>query len=251
MSSETAGITLRQLLTMTAGFPAGDEVTGPAFTRSEDWVRQIVRHPELPPGERFQYSNATSHLLSAILSEATGASALDYARSRVFDPLEIDTRPALVRPRRTLSSREALAAYDRADFSWPVDPQGVSTGWWGLRLRPRDMVRIGQLFLSEGRWDGEQLVPEDWVEQATSEQVPADGLSPGYGFQWWTGETDGRPSFQAIGFGGEQIVVVPDRGLVVVVATEVRQTDPTSHGIDNQVLTGMVEHVIVGRFPPL
>ena len=249
MSPETARVTLRQLLTMTAGFPTGEKATGPEFTRSRDWVRHIVRHPELPPGERFQYSNGTSHLLSAILTEATGMSALDYARSRLFDPLGIDTRPALVRTRRSLSRHEAAAAYDRAGFAWPVDPQGVSTGWWGLRLRPRDMVRLGQLFLSEGRWDGEQLVPTEWVEQATSEQVVAvGGLLEGYGFQWWTGPTDGEHSFQAIGYGGQQIVVVPDRGLVVVVATELLQADPSSRGIDNQVLTGMIEYAIVRRF---
>jgi len=250
MSPETAGITLRQLLTMTAGFPTEERATGPRFTRSEDWVRHILRHPELPPGNRFQYSNGTSHLLSAIVSEATGVSALDYARSRLFDPLGIDTRPALVRTPRSMSAREA-AAYDRAGFAWPEDPQGLSTGWWGLRLRPRDMVRIGQLYLSGGRWEGEQLVPEDWVEEATTEQVPAEGLSDGYGFQWWTGLADGQHSFHAIGFGGQHIVVVPDRGLVVVVATEVRQADPSSWGLDNQVLTGMIEHVIVPMFPPM
>lgn len=250
MSPETARITLRQLLTMTAGFPSGQRATGPEFIRSKDWLRHIVRHPELPPGERFQYSNGTSHLLSAILTEATGMSALDYARSRLFDPLGIDTRPALVRTRRSLTRHESAVAYDRAGFAWPVDPQGVSTGWWGLRLRPQDMVRLGQLFLSEGRWRGEQLVPAEWVEQATSEQVVAvDGLLEGYGFQWWTGPTDGEHSFQAIGYGGQHIVVVPERDLVVVVATELLQADPSSQGIDNQVLTGMIEHAIVSRFP--
>lgn len=248
MSPRTAAITLRQLLTMTAGFPSGETATGPEFVESKDWVRHILTHPELPPGERFQYSNGTSHLLSAILTEATGTSALEYARSRLFDPLGIDTRPALVRARRSLSREEAFAAYDRAGFSWPVDPQGVSTGWWGLRLRPRDMVRIGQLFLSGGRWEGEQLVPADWVEQATREQVPADPMD-GYGFQWWTHPTDGDHSFQAIGYGGQQIVVVPDRGLVVVLATELRQADPSSRGIDNQVLTALVADTIVPRFP--
>ena len=248
MSPQTAEITLRQLLTMTAGFPGGEAAPGPGFVESKDWVRHILTHPELPPGETFQYSNGTSHLLSAILTEATGASALEYARSRLFDPLGIDTRPALVRTRGSMSREEAFAAYDRADFSWPADPQGVSTGWWGLRLRPRDMVRIGQLFLSGGRWEGEQLVPADWVEQATREQVSAD-MMDGYGFQWWTQQTDGEHSFQAIGYGGQQIVVVPDRGLVVVLATEVLQADPSSRGIDNQVLSALVADTIVSRFP--
>ena len=110
------------------------------------------------------------------------------------------------------------------------------------------MVRIGQLFLSGGRWDGEQLVPEDWVEQATSEQVDAD-MMDAYGFQWWVDRTDGEHSFQAIGYGGQQIVVVPGRALVVVLATQVLQADPSSRGIDNQVLTALVADTIVSRFP--
>lgn len=250
MSPRTAGITLRQLLTMSAGLPSGDDVTGPEFLRSEDWVRHIVTHPELPPGQRFLYSNATSHLLSAILSEKTGEPALHYARARLFDPLGIDTTPALVRV-DGMSRERAMEEYDEAGFAWPADPQGVSTGWWGLRLRPRDMVRFGQLFLAEGVWDGERLVPADWVEEATREQVAAtDGLLDGYGFQWWTTQTDGEHSFQAIGYGGQHIVVLPSRRLVVVTATEVRQADPSSHGIDNQVLTGMIEHLVASRFPP-
>ncbi|HSF34706.1 MAG TPA: serine hydrolase, partial [Nocardioides sp.] len=89
MSARTADITISQLLTMTAGLPGGLDAAGPDFLRSEDWVRHIVTHPDLPPGQQFQYSDASSHLLSAILSEATGEPALQYARSRLFDPLGI------------------------------------------------------------------------------------------------------------------------------------------------------------------
>lgn len=249
MSPQTAGITLRQLLTMTAGLPSGESAAGPEFLQSKDWVRHILTHPELPPGERFVYSNGSSHLLSAILQEAAGTSALSYARSRLFGPLGIDTRPALVRMGSSRTPDEALAAYDRAGFAWPVDPQGVNTGWWGIRLRPRDMVKIGQLFLADGRWEGQQLVPAEWVDQATAEQATADGLAEGYGYQWWTDSVDGDQAFLAMGWGGQLIVVMPDRGLVVVVATEVRQADASSRGIDLQILIAMVEDTVAPHFP--
>ena len=153
MSTRVAGATLRQLLTMTAGFPGTPGATAPAFTQSADWVRDILTHPESPPGSRFLYSDGTSHLLTAVLEEATGTSALNFARSRLFGPLGIDTQPAFHPAARHKPQAKDLADYQNADFAWPSDPQGISTGWWGIKLRPRDMVKLGQLFLAGGRWD--------------------------------------------------------------------------------------------------
>lgn len=246
MSPEVAGTTLRELLTMTAGFPSGDNPQSD-FTKSENWVREILTHPESPPGGDFLYSNGTSHLLAAILEEATGASVLAYARSRLFEPLGIDTHPAAtVPPSDNLA--ENLAAYDRAGFAWPVDPQGVSTGWWGIKFRPRDMLKLGQVFLANGSWEGKQVVPADWVGEATTQQVPADVLGDGYGYQWWTGTVDGDETFRAMGYGGQLIAVVPDRHLVVVTSTELRSDDINSRGIDPIVLQAIIEDAIVSRF---
>ncbi len=244
MSPAVRGTTLRQLLTMTAGFPAG--LGTPEFARASNWVREILSNPESPPGQGFVYSNGTSHLLAAILEEATGTSALAYARSRLFGPLGIDTTPAF----RRVVTLENLATLDQARFAWPVDPQGTSTGWFGLRLRPGDLLKLGQLFLDHGRWEGRQIVSESWVEQATSQQVALDGLGDGYGYQWWTGDLDGETSYRAVGFGGELVVVVPSRDLVVVTAAEVRQADSTSLGIDESVMLAIVEDAVVSRFGP-
>ena len=147
-------------------------------------MREILANPESPPGQGFVYSNGTSHLLAAIVEEATGTSALAYARSRLFGPLGIDTTPAF----RRVPTPENLEALDRAGFAWPADPQGTSTGWFGLRLRPEDLLKIGQLFLDHGRWEGQQIVSEEWVEEATSQQIEVDS-SVGYGYQWWTGDS--------------------------------------------------------------
>ena len=243
MSRAVRTTTLRQLLTMSAGFPAGMAAT-PEFTHEKHWVRAILAHPESPPGQEFVYSNGTSHLLAAIVEEATGMSILDFARSRLFGPLGIESASAL---QPVVTSIEALKALDEADFAWPVDPQGTGTGWFGLRLRPEDLLKIGQLFLDEGRWEDRQVVSTQWVADATTQQVEVDsGL--GYGYQWWTGDLDGETSYQAIGYGGELIVVVPSRDLVVVTATELRQADLTSRGIDADVLLAIIEDAIVSQF---
>jgi len=110
------------------------------------------------------------------------------------------------------------------------------------------MVKIGQLFLADGRWDGQQLVPADWIHRATTQKVPAGPNGDGYGYQWWTDTLDGDKAFAAVGFGGELIEVVPDRDLVVVTATEVHVADPASNGIYTTTLISFVE-AIVARFP--
>ncbi len=248
MSPEVAGTTLRHLLTMTAGLPSGAQAPAPSFTATDHWVRDILRHPESPPGSGFVYSNGTSHLLTAILQRATGTTALEYARTRLFTPLGIDTTPAMD---GVIASEEALQAFENAGFAWPTDPQGVNTGWWGLKLLPRDLLKLGQLYLAGGRWGGEQLVAESWVKESTSWQVPADGSADGidgYGYQWWVGTVDGDVGFLAMGFGGQLIWVVPPRDLVVVASTEVRFDDATSRGVDLGVLVSILEDVVVSQF---
>lgn len=249
MTPTEATTTLRELLTMTGGFPPGDEWPGPAFTQRQDWVGAILAGREDDPGGSFVYSNGTTHLLAAILQEAVGTTALDYARSRLFDPLGIDTRPALQELDWRAPVEEIAATLEATDFAWPLDPQGVSTGWWGLRLRPLDMVRLGQLFLAGGRWEGRQLVPEDWVEAATSSQVDLQDDGEGYGYQWWTTTADGAEAFLAVGWGGQMIEVVPDRDLVVVTTTEVALDDPASRGVDSEVLASLVEAAVVAQYP--
>ncbi len=136
MSPAVRATTLRQLLTMDAGFPPGGEALGPGFTTSTNWVREILANPERPPGQGFEYSNGNTHVLAAILEQATGMSALDYARDKLFGPLGIDTTPAWTHP----ALRDNIEAYEDADFAWPTDPQGSNTGWSLLKLRPRDLI---------------------------------------------------------------------------------------------------------------
>lgn len=225
MTPSVAGVTLRQLLTMTAGFP--DTFNGHSedeMFSAPDWVRYILKHQDSTPGNAFQYSDYGAQLLSPILAQATGQSVLAYARTHLFDPIGIPTTPA----DQSVAGDAHLAEYQRAGFAWPVDPQGFNTAFSNLKIRPRDMARFGQLFLQGGRWNGRQVVPASWVQQATAGEAGAafssflkagDFQPTGYGYLWWITTTDHLPAFFALGYGGQLIEIVPQRHLVIVLST--------------------------------
>lgn len=224
MDQQTGSVTLHQILTMTAGFPADAEAPPgepPYDTSGKDWVRDMVRAGvNRAPGEAFAYSSTGSHLLSAILTEATGRTALGYARQKLFDPLGIDTRPA-AQPLAVLAS---LPEYEAADFAWAVDPQGRNMGDFSLKLTAVDMLKLGRLALQDGRWRGRQVVPEQWIAESTRAQVGAGGqmdTAEEYGYQWWVTTAAGRHAFAAAGYGGQLVEVVPDLDLVVVVSNTI------------------------------
>jgi CubicO group peptidase (beta-lactamase class C family) len=246
MTSGVAGITLRQLLTMTGGLPNSWGAADDFFAAAADWVGAIVRYGSDQPGREFVYSNASAHLVAAILARATGGSVLAYARAKLFDPLGIDTRSA-AEPVAVPSNRPS---YDRADFAWPTDPQGVHTGAFLLKMAPQDLLKIGQLYLDHGRWQGRQLVPASWVTAATTAQVPADNLESGghYGYLWWVTTAAGDPAYAAVGSGGQLIEVVPRRHLVVVVSSDVDQSKPNGV-VDERTLISMVSTVIAPATP--
>ncbi|HZG89556.1 MAG TPA: serine hydrolase [Pseudonocardia sp.] len=193
--------TLRQVLTMTAGAVADRPADASPPDPAEDWARRaLTLGPQTPPGT-FVYSTTGSHLLSAVLTEATGMSARDYARRELFGPLGIDVPGPGV--------------------AWKADPQGRQLGGTGLHLGAADMLALGRLYRAGGRWNGEQLVSAAWVAEATRPHVRTGGGLAGYGYQWWTTTADGHPAFVAAGSGGQLIEVVPDLDLVVVVRNEV------------------------------
>ena len=225
MTQDTAAMTLRQLLTMTGGLP-GTPVGSffDPFESSANWVDTILSTPlEQPSGQQFIYSNASSHLLSAILTEATGRPALDYAREKLFEPLGIRSQPAATPVPKP--DRADVAVYDAAPgFAWSVDPQGYQLGYSNIKITAADMIKLGRLYLDGGRWQGAELVPPAWVAESTRSQVQPDGGSgTGYGYQWWLGDVTVRPgadhpAFTAMGYAGQLIEVVPDLKLVVAVS---------------------------------
>ncbi len=216
MPAAVKAVTLRQVLTMTAGLPSDPPGALPGFVTSGDWVAAILREgTQQPTGQGFAYSSAGSHLLSAILRQATGRSTLDYARAKLFTPLGISTVPAA----EPVARAESALAYDRARFAWPTDPQGNHVGFTWLKLTARDMDRLGQLWLNQGRWAGRQLVTAAWVTESTTSHVDTHSTPEQYGYQWWLTTADGHRAYAAMGYGGQLIEVVPDLDLVTVVAS--------------------------------
>lgn len=144
-----------------------------------------------PPGTRFVYNTGCSHLLSAILQRSVGMNTEAFAKSKLFTPLGIK------------------------DWYWQTDPQGISTGGFGLWLRPRDTAKLGYLYLNAGKWNHRQIVPAEWVADSIRKHVKAGApwLSDGYGYHWWV---DDQGYYMALGFGGQFIVVIPDRNLIMV-----------------------------------
>jgi CubicO group peptidase (beta-lactamase class C family) len=224
MSSKTKRITLQQVLTMSAGLPP-DDVFYPEVIEESNWVQYILANgPATTPGEKFEYSSAGSHLLSAILRQATGMSTLEYAREKLFEPTGIPTTPDT----KIVAQAKNIKAYDNAaGFVWPMDPQGVHVGGGGQKLTARDMLTLGRLWLNGGRWKGSQVAPQEWMNEATRPRVKTGfETAPGYGYQFWIVEADDHAAFAAFGYGGQLVEVVPDQGLVVVVLST-SPSDPT------------------------
>jgi hypothetical protein len=173
---------------------AKSELTLRQMMESPDWVQFALDLKALnEPGKYFSYCSPGMHLLSAILQEATGMTALEFARANLFEPLGIQ------------------------EVDWLMDPQGYNRGWGDdLALRPPDMARIGYLFLREGRWEGRQIVSRAWVRQATSVQV-VTGEEDEYGYGWRVASPDNEPFFfLATGRNGQRILVVPPLDTVIV-----------------------------------
>jgi CubicO group peptidase (beta-lactamase class C family) len=203
LDADKEAMTLEHLLTMSTGLECRDSYLYrwqgiEQMRRHDDWVQFMLDLPMAdPPGSRFEYCNGASFLLSAIIQETTGVSALAFAKEHLFAPLGI------------------------TDVDWSVNPQGISLGWAGIRMPALDMAKIGYLYLNEGQWAGEQIIPATWVERSTRKHISAT-LQDGYGYQWWV--TD-EGIYMALGYAGQFIFVVPEYELVVAFASDLEEND--------------------------
>jgi CubicO group peptidase (beta-lactamase class C family) len=189
-------LTVRHLLTMTAGFQGSDR----RFFDAKERARFAMgRRFEVEPGTRFRYDNPAADLLAAVLTQAVGETPAAYAQRELFTPLGIEAS------------------------DWARDEQGRHLGFRGLALRTRDMARIGQLMLQRGRWDGRKLLPEDFALQASARQNSGGPpVSLPFGYLWWVAPSNAaRPPFVASGFGGQFIWVDPALELVIAASSEV------------------------------
>jgi CubicO group peptidase (beta-lactamase class C family) len=248
MKGEIAGITLRQLMTMSAGFQdelGTPSLIGDVFRQDGDAVAFILRRALVSsPGETFAYSSSSAHLVTAVLAqalrEADGSNprtVLDYAMEKLFEPLGIDTRHAYTARFRP----DDVEPFEKAGFGWATDAQGINSGCCLLRLRPADMLKFGQLYLDHGTWHGRQLVPKKWV----ADSVAPSPTSSQYGYMWWLETTpSGDLAYAARGSAGELILVVPEHQLVVAVASQ-----PTKdYATDSEDVFALVSDVILKAF---
>ena len=197
-------ISLRHLLTMSSGIAWNEEI--PYTDARNSWLhmsdapdpyRYVLEQPQMAePGKVWNYSGGSTALLAAVLQRTSGKWVEEFARDELFAPLGI------------------------TDFEWVKMPSsGEFAADSGLRLRPRDMAKLGQLVISRGIWKGKPIVSAEWLKEATVRRFRLDYNSY-YGYQWWisSSSVDGRKIdwFEALGFGGQRIVIVPSLELVVV-----------------------------------
>jgi CubicO group peptidase (beta-lactamase class C family) len=240
-------VTVRDLLTYTGGFSGNTDDTFGLMSTANPVDHLLSRGSQVDRGH-FLYSNEGSHILATVLRQATGMSVLAYARTKLFDPLDIATRPAYDEPVQRRVTLAGLHKYLDAGFAWPTDSAGTQLGWGLAKLTPTDMAKIGLLMLNGGRWHDQQIVPAPWVKQSTRRQVSTDwskGIWPWYGYQWWVTTAGHDAAYLAYGYGGQMIEVVPARDLVVVVASELDYTILGASDIDPHALTRLVDEVIL------
>ncbi len=187
-------ITLENLLMMASGLKCRDSYlyrwAGLYEMRySTDWAQYVLDLPMAePPGEKFEYCNGVSYLLSVIIQNTTKMKTLDFAKKHLFEPLGI------------------------IDIGWATSPQGVDIGYGGMWLKPHDMAKFGWLYLNKGRWGNKQILPSAWVEVSTRGHIDAT-LFDHYGYQWWV---DSAGYYMAVGYKGQRIFVVPEKNIVAV-----------------------------------
>ncbi|MCX7709068.1 MAG: beta-lactamase family protein [Clostridia bacterium] len=194
-------ITLRQALTMTAGFKPA-ETNFYDWFRSSSWFEYTIKQPLVSkPGERFNYDTGLSHLLSGVISKATQMSTLEFAEKFLFSQIGIEKK------------------------LWGTDNQGNFGGGHLLNLTPRDMAKFGYLYLKNGNWKGQQVIPSEWVKESTQRKVSFDKDS-GYGYLWWLyNKADKQKNrsctvYSALGFGGQRIDVIPELDIVAVITAD-------------------------------
>jgi CubicO group peptidase (beta-lactamase class C family) len=236
MAPTSARVTLRQLLTMTSGWT--DQVD-PEPTRPKLVERILRQGPDGPTGT-FTYANIPVQLLSAVLVKATGQSTLDYARRELFDPLGIKSRPAY---EGQAADVDKPAVINTNRFRWLRDPDGIHAAPFGLALTALDMVKIGELWLNQGEWQGKRLLAADYIADASRNLVPElDQTRSGYGYLWWDTPLATEQAFSAQGQYGQLITVIPDLRAVIVVSSRASENPPTPDD-----LQALVDTIIVPR----
>lgn len=224
VSDNLKALRVQHLLTMSAGHATD---TAPRITREQDWVKAFLALPvENAPGSAFVYNSGATYMLSAIVQKVMGQKLIDYLRPRLFAPLQA------------------------GDFSWATCPLGTNTGGWGLSATTETLAKFGQLYVQQGQWNGKQLLPKSWVQEATTFKIQQPATAPGtdlaqlkqssdwhqgYAYQFWRCRHD---AFRGDGAFGQYCIVLPKQDAVIAI---------TSATVDMQGLLNLVwEHLLPG-----
>jgi CubicO group peptidase (beta-lactamase class C family) len=197
---------VQDLLTMSVGHEK--EPLRSVIVFSPDWVRGFLNYPiAYKPGTKFLYNTLATYMLSAIIQKVTGMTTLDYLKPRLLDPLHI------------------------SGIDWESDQKGINVGGWGIRVKTEDMAKLGLLYLNKGKFEGKQILPAAWVEEATSKHIDqepdasadkkangqyADWLQ-GYGYQFWRSRNG---AFRGDGAYGQYILMMPEQDAVLIITSE-------------------------------
>jgi CubicO group peptidase (beta-lactamase class C family) len=214
-------ITVENLLTMRSGLATTSNRYYGAWVQSGNWVRYALNRPlELEPGTAMEYSTGNTHLLSAILTRASGRNTWQFAQDTLAAPLGF-----------------SLA-------QWPRDPQGVFFGGNDMLLTPRQMIAFGELYLNRGRANGRQVVPAEWIDASWVPRARSNWSDQQYGYGWWMREMAGVPAYFAWGFGGQYIFVIPS--LEMVVASTSLATVSDNRRSHRRTVDDLIERLVVG-----
>jgi len=211
-------VTIKHLLTMTAPFPfswkEGDSRSHEPLDRlrrQKDWVTYSLNLlGQKGQLGQFQYYTAGTHLLSAIITKATGKSMLAYANQELFSVLGMKEIPDY-----EMKSFSLDEVFGKDIKGWTKDPQGITAGGFGLTLSPRDMARFGFLYLNQGMWEQKQVISKEWILESIRMN------SNHYGYLWWLKDENHLFSFSALGAGGNVICCIPEKDIVVAIASEI------------------------------
>lgn len=204
--------TIKDLLNMTIPYSFADNQEPlEAFSMSQDWIRfALERIDQNGKLGAFKYSTEGAHLLSAILTRAVGKSTCEFANEALFEPIGMSKIEARLLTAAELSF-DTLFGKDLR--GWANDPQGITTGGWGLTLTPEDMARFGLLYLNQGSWKGRQIIPKGWIAASSTPNRNH------YAYLWWQLVFGNTPAFAAMGDGGNIICCIPQKRLVIAIAS--------------------------------
>ena len=213
-SANLKAMRVRDLLRMATG----NQTEAAIRADGAPWTKAFLSHPvPFKPGTHFLYNSPATYMLSAIVQKVTGMTVLDYLKPRLFEPLGIENP------------------------TWVTSPQGITAGAYGLSVRTEDIAKFGLLYLQKGKWNGKQLIPATWVEEATARQT-ANGSAPtsdwdqGYGFQFWRSRHN---TYRGDGAFGQYCMVMPELDAVVAITSGVRDMQSVMNLVWTKLLPAM------------